>query len=477
MYDICLKNDAGKCWTRFPDGGAVKGFVYASQAGVLEGAALYERLQRCDDREALCEFLHAADGNFSAVVRSGGRLVLVADRMRTYPLLYAVRDGAVTVTDVGMPESFRTGPAGCATVKNSPPPRGLDEDAAYELLAAGYLSGDATLLAGVKSVAAGTCVVLEHGEAAAFTYAEYASACKLTDFDAVKRRAAEVLEEGFGRMLGTIAGRPVLLPLSSGYDSRLIACLCRKFGLRDVVCFTYGRRDSFEVEVSRQVAERLGYEWHYVEYTSETWRRFLESPAFDDYCAFSGNLTANPHFQDFPAVMELRRQGVLREGMVVLPGHVGDMGGCWLPRTLFDDPAARWDGAAASRLVYDAFYDQNVPTASRRARLLERLERSFRGREYPSADALLDDYITWVFRVRGANFLVNAVRVYEYWGLDWRLPLCEMHYKLLWYSVPWETKIGSKLYDEFLFQYYFEPFDVPFRKPVQIGRASCRERV
>ncbi len=121
MYDICLKNDAGKRWTRFPDGGAVKGFVYASQAGVLEGAALYERLQRCYDREALYEFLHAADGNFSAVVRSGGRLVLVADRMRTYPLLYAVRDGAVTVTDVGMPESFRTGPAGCATVKNSPP--------------------------------------------------------------------------------------------------------------------------------------------------------------------------------------------------------------------------------------------------------------------------------------------------------------------------------------------------------------------
>lgn len=99
----------------------MKGFVYASQAGVLEGAALYERLQRCDDCEALCEFLHAADGNFSAVVRSGGRLVLVADRMRTYPLLYAVHDGAATVTDVGMPESFRTGPAGCATVKNSPP--------------------------------------------------------------------------------------------------------------------------------------------------------------------------------------------------------------------------------------------------------------------------------------------------------------------------------------------------------------------
>ena len=57
-------------------------------------------MQRCYDREALYEFLHAADGNFSAVVRSGGRLVLVADRMRTYPLLYAVRDGAVTVTSL-----------------------------------------------------------------------------------------------------------------------------------------------------------------------------------------------------------------------------------------------------------------------------------------------------------------------------------------------------------------------------------------
>ena len=59
---------------------------------------------------------------------------------------------------------------------------------------------------------------------------------------------------------------PQLIRLSGGNDSRLIACLCKKFGLDNVTCFTYGREDSFEVAISKKVASALGYMWYFVEY-------------------------------------------------------------------------------------------------------------------------------------------------------------------------------------------------------------------
>ncbi|MFR6383308.1 MAG: hypothetical protein ACLUOS_14980, partial [Odoribacter splanchnicus] len=81
--------------------------------------------------------------------------------------------------------------------------------------------------------------------------------------------------------------------------------------MENVTCFTYGREDSFEVAISKKVASALGYKWYFVEYSEEVWNRFLSSKDFLQYCHFAGNLTANPHFQDLPALLKLKEQGVI----------------------------------------------------------------------------------------------------------------------------------------------------------------------
>ena len=82
---------------------------------------------------------------------------------------------------------------------------------------------------------------------------------------------SEALDAGLGRVLKDLDRRPgsprLVLPLSGGLDSRLLAAWLTLHGALDrTVAFTYGRPGSREVEVSRSVAEAVGLEWHAVEY-------------------------------------------------------------------------------------------------------------------------------------------------------------------------------------------------------------------
>lgn len=59
----------------------------------------------------------------------------------------------------------------------------------------------------------------------------------------------------------------ILLPLSSGYDSRLVLAAVREIPeLRsNVLTATYGPRDSIEVRAARELSSICGLEWHHVE--------------------------------------------------------------------------------------------------------------------------------------------------------------------------------------------------------------------
>ncbi len=59
----------------------------------------------------------------------------------------------------------------------------------------------------------------------------------------------------------------IILPLSSGYDSRMIlASLCKRKDLKEkLFCFTYGSEGSVEVEAARRLTNKLGIKWYFID--------------------------------------------------------------------------------------------------------------------------------------------------------------------------------------------------------------------
>lgn len=464
MVDISLNNNRIRAWHRFP-AGYVKGYAFEGTT-LLSETDLYNKCSEALKSRQLHKLLYALNGHFSVILTEKKRTVLIADKLKTYPLFYFKKGEDYFITDTA------------DTVLEQIPEVRLYPSSVEEYLGAGYLSGDKTLLTGCNIVRSATYVTLAYSRTFFQVKEEGASAISMReqinthvrqyysqkslpvikDTGSIAPRVNAILERVVGRMLQVAAGRTIVLPLSGGYDSRLIACLCKKYQVPHVICYSYGIKDSPESEVSRKVAEQLGFPWHYVEYTTEKWEKLLDGPIFETYMRYGGNLNTIPHIQDLLAIHELTVKKILPANAVVVPGHTGDViGGSHLPPNINRNNIVD--------KLYDKYFVINTLKPDSKKNILHALDVALKSESFPeNKEACYQAFQLWNIRNRQANFIVNSVRAYELMGLDWYLPLWDDEYEQFWNSIPYTLRVGSTLYNTYMFEEFFEPYKVGFHK-------------
>ena len=66
-----------------------------------------------------------------------------------------------------------------------------------------------------------------------------------------------------------------------------------------------------------------------------------------------------------------------------------------------------------------------------------------------SPEEAADRFERWDLQERQAKFVCNSMRVYEQFGLDWRLPLFDTELMDFWARVPMDLRVGRRLYFAF----------------------------
>jgi asparagine synthase (glutamine-hydrolysing) len=122
-----------------------------------------------------------------------------------------------------------------------------------------------------------------------------------------------------------------------------------------VSCYTYGIPESFEVKISKKVAETLGYPWYFVEYNEAKFLSVAKSPVGKDYIFWAMNLNTTSHHQDFIALKELREKGIIKNNAVIIPGHSGEiLGRDQVPYHLLDS------NRSVAELLYHKYFHWNI---------------------------------------------------------------------------------------------------------------------
>ena len=405
--------------------------------------------------DSLEDFLCKVIGNFAAIVEKEGAVYVVTDKIRSYPLFVKECGDDFLVTDC------------IEEILGRANGDEIDKKAEYELLRAGYTFSKDTLLMGVWQIPAGCYGIIDDG----FHIKEYHNFIhnkeNELDDETIKRISRDIMEKAFGRMLSSIEpGTQIVIPLSGGYDSRLIACLCKQHDIENVVCYTYGRKDSFEVLTSKKVAEQLHYRWIFVEYTDEYLMSFANNEAFLKFVDTAGNLCSLPHYQDYFAVSYMHQHHLIDDGAVILPGYVGDVygGSKYKPEKTNGIPKPSKEDLY--NLIVSEFFEWNLKLNDKNLNnscLSEYLDTF----TVNTTDDLLDISETyWFMKSRACNFILNSVRTYELFSYQWRVPLLDDEYVSFWYSIPWEKKEKPKLYNEYMFDYYFNSLHVDYYKTV-----------
>jgi asparagine synthase (glutamine-hydrolysing) len=412
------------------------------------------------------------NGSFAVTVRARDGVFAAVDRLRSIPLFYGGRreeGGARSELKVS-DDAF--------WVRQQTGDTSIDPVSEGEFIRAGYVFGRHTLSPSVRQLEPGQYLLMEMPNAKCQTsncrdpgvdvefyyrhvhgpYLDLDEAGYFNQLDAVSNNV-------FRRLVESVQGRTILLPLSSGYDSRYIAAMLKTLGYERVVCYTYGRTGSFEVATSREVAKKLGFPWHYVEYNRDTWRDFFHSEAAAEYNVFAGNLASLPCLQDSIAVATLMRNAVVPEDAVVVPGYAGATG--------FPVPAAGHGARGSRRLTRELIeftFDENFLLANQvspavAAGIREHRARTFLDLPTPeSIDEVVSVNEAWFTIHRLSRFIVNAVRVYEFNGYEWRMPLWDNELTEYWYRVPEELRADRRLYEAYLRQRVFAAHGIDWKR-------------
>ncbi|HES58599.1 MAG TPA: hypothetical protein ENO21_04120, partial [Firmicutes bacterium] len=367
-----------------------------------------------------------------------GTVVAAVDRARSIPLFYAVQDGRLVISD------------DARWVANQVGATDISRRFATDLLMTAFVTGRNTLVDEVRQLQLGELLEAERIRGGwnlktSYHYHFHHQASTDCSLGSQRRKLESALDAAAVRLLDYASGRQILLALSGGLDSTMLALALRRRGCDNVSAFTYGSRHSLEIRHSREVAETLGFPWACSYYTPGRWRSWLAGDSRRSYWDWSHNLCSLPHVQDYMAVEELLERGDVRPDAVVVAGQSVEAfyGIQFAPE---DWAALRAPGFSAERLadiVYRLHYRLWPGSCFGRQTREEMKQLILDSLGSPEDYGTAVSYFeAWVVREKMAKFNNNSVRAYEQLGLDWWLPLFDHDIIRFWIQLPCQLRYG-----------------------------------
>ena len=418
----------------------------------LNLSALHRKLFKCRlDRDKLAAVVADISGHFGLVFQGGDEAFAASDACNTALILFGYD---------GQSKQHYFGQSGAAIVDQLElTDRDTSSIGALSIALSGYTIGTNTLYESVRALAPGTLIYLKHGQTPTecSTHQFRPWEAQPLKWDRLKSELSEELRAMFERLIQSAAGRPIVVPLSAGLDSRVLVAGLKEFGYKNVKCFAYGLSGNHEALASKRIAEALGYSWEFVPYTNQRQKAVYQSEEHREYVTFADTLTGVHFEQEFLALRELRETGWLEGDAIILNGQSGDfISGNHIPTKFFT--ASTDDVQERKRLIVNELIERHfklwrsVATEDSHSLVAERLTREL-GQFDPFPDDPSLDYglYEWSeFKDRQSKYVVQNVRLYEFFKFDWRMPLWDREFMDFWAKAPLSAKKNQALYRETL---------------------------
>lgn len=394
----------------------------------------------CDETGCI---INSLSGNFAFIMQGHGRIIAGVDKIRSYPIFYY------------------SGPSGLAVSNSARMLRRemdltyLDQDAVVEFQMTGYVTGRDTLAASLKQLQAGECLQFETSklELRCFRYYIFYSPLKMEQPEEKWiEELSHVTNETFDDLIQTLDGRTVWIPLSGGLDSRFILTMLKHMGYDNVITFSYGRPFNWEAKIAKQVAERVGVRWLFVPFARKRIAHIYRTDECQRYLRYADGLSSVPFLIDLYALWHLRSSGNIPRDAVIINGQTGDfISGGHVPQSISAEYSSWWE--FIENAIIDKHYslwsnlktEQNIQLAAKRLKQLLWFTDESINRQ--KAADLIE---CWEWQERQSKFVVNGQRMYDFFDLEWRLPLWSEQYLHFWMKVPWELKVRQRLYKLYL---------------------------
>ena len=385
--------------------------------------------------------LEQLNGFYAFVRREQNQTIIVVDQIRSIPIFYGQSNQVLFISD------------DADWVRQQVGDLELDPFASAEFQLTGYVLGNDTLFSNVKQLLAGQILIAEH----------HADTCNISlhshyrfchdgkadpDRHHLEQRFNDVLIATFTRLIDYAAGRQIVVPLSGGYDSRLIASTLKQLNYDNTLAFSYGVKGNKDSTYSRQVAQALGIKWLFIEYTGDKWSWIWNLEERWQYQKWASNMSSTANDLDLLAVKIMKDQNLIDSDCIFVPGHCCVTG--FIPDYVFQT------SSLTNRHLIGDLQKKHFSLAPierlasyNRATMEKRVEAAGIPKATNFAE-YIRAFILYGWQERQAKYIGNSVRIYEFYNYSWWLPLWDREFMDFWRSVPPRFYQGRKLYIDFV---------------------------
>ncbi len=400
--------------------------------------------------------LNSANGQFSVIIRKHGAVWAAVDRLRNYPLYYSRINGEFILSD------------DCYALAGLCPEIKINEKALTCFYSIGFTVNNLTLLDNVFQIEAGEYIVDDEILKREFYYSSARAVINEREFYLAADELEDLLRNVFKNHFEALKNRFIAIPLSGGYDSRLVAAMCSVYHPQNVICYTYGRKDNREIAPARESASRLGMKWINIVYDSNLIEGYMEDEYFGQYHEAASGLSSMFYMQDYFAVKYLKENKIIPEDCVFMPGFSGDsLAGSFFAKSFVGHSNK---SKIASRILSDKFILVNLDQNEKDiiySLILEKLDGDIK--------VPWKYYEDWEIKEIHAKLIINSAKVFPFFGYEYVLPFFDNILIDFFTTLPFHYKLNKKLYDFVLTQNIFS--ELKINLPVEINPKPLQKTI
>lgn len=419
--------------------GFVTGTAFTKNGQMLSGEALMDYLASFDIPENLAHNLPDLNGFYAFAVKKGSHLIAAVDRIRSIPLFYGQRGHDFFISD------------SADWVRNQVGDDKIDPLAKEEFLLCGYVTGPDTLFPEVKQLQAGEAIIVGQDikgnlQVNPQRYFHYLPSMDSPESEEeIFHQLDVVLDRVLKRLIDYVDGRTIVVPLSGGYDSRLIVLMLKRLGYENIVAFSYGKPGNKEAMVSKEVAEKLGIRWEFVPYSNEQWYEWYRSSEMKAFFEFAGNLSSLPHIQDWPAVKVLKEEKRIPENAVFVPGHTVVLA------IQINAVEEIWRKKKGTKAFFEMLRKSHYNLKQHISDIHELRNASYSAYfQMDNKEQVASVGDSWAWTERQSKFIGNSVRVYEFFGHNWWMPFWDREFLDYWSGISYENRLHKSIFKKYV---------------------------
>jgi len=454
MSQILLKNNKGFQWysneTVF-----IKGCFFDSENNYYEKGNLISFFTYINNEAKFINTIKEINGIFTVLIKLNNKILIASDTTRIFPIFYTFRNAELFISD------------DIEYLKGKFNLQEIDKNSSNEFLASGYTLGNKTLLKNIFSLQSNEYIIFENSIITKrdFFFSYATNKLNNSEYFQLKKQAIKAFENTFKRLILSLNNRTAVVPLSGGYDSRLIALMLKKHNYKNVICYTYGKKNNLELNNSKKVANALGYKWVYVEYTNKLIENYIESEKFKKFAHYTCNYISMPSLQDYFAVKYLSENNIIPSDSIFIPGHSGDLlGGSQFLKII---PKNLKSSKIPNLILKEKFYHNKISKTSKeiiKSTLKQLLLNFDKNHQNNIPFSVFEDFD---IKEKITKIIFKDSVGYTYFGYEHRFPYWDKELLSFFKDVPIKYKKLKFLYDDILKNYYFEEYNIKFDKEVQ----------